>query len=333
MPTFGRLVTDPDPVGSHSREEGGMAEHSPSRTFKRILPSIISLLVHGLVMVLLVFVPWAVSEGSSSVGLVIAATAIDDGMGEPIFNEVRPLTEVMEQPPDQPDTDDEWDDMAEDVLNDLIEQPVDSEETVISLRGQTGSVTPSAATPDRGIKIGQVSRGPRFFGQGAGESLAKKIVFVVDSSGSMILYLDRVKKELKSCVDRLTPLQSFHVIFFGANDSLENPQRKLVPAINVYKREAFEFLDSVVAEGRSDPTDAMKRAFEVEPDMVFFLSDGELSRDLLGKLDRWNKKRKVRIYTYAYVHRPGRLLLEEIAREHNGQFKFITWDEVMHDGR
>ncbi len=310
-----------------------MTESSVIPTYRRILPSIISLAVHGLVLVILLFVPWAVTRGSSSVGLVIASTAIDDGMGQPVFNEVRPLTELIEAAHDRQDPVEDWEDPTDEMLNDLMEKPLETEETVISRRGRAGEVAPSTWSADSGLKIGQASRGPRFFGQGAGESLAKRIVFVVDSSGSMILYLDRVKRELQNCIERLTPLQSFHVIFFGADDAWENPQGKLVPAIKVYKREAFAFLDRVVAEGRSDPTKAMKRAFEVKPDMIFFLSDGELSRDLLGKLDRWNRKKKVRIYTYAYVHRPGRILLEEIARRHNGQFKFITWDEVMHDGR
>ena len=44
---------------------------------------------------------------------------------------------------------------------------------------------------------------------------------------------------------------------------------------------------------------------------------------------RWNKGKQVRIYTYAYVYQPGKQLLEQIAQEHDGQYKFISEEEIF----
>ncbi len=46
--------------------------------------------------------------------------------------------------------------------------------------------------------------------------------------------------------------------------------------------------------------------------------------DLMKNLNRWNRKRNVQIYTIAYLDRTGSELLELIAREHGGDFKYVT---------
>ena len=97
-----------------------------------------------------------------------------------------------------------------------------------------------------------------------------------------------------------------------------------VSAIRARKEELYGFLQSVEPQGSTDPAPAMRAAFMAEPDVIYFLTDGEFDRDLLPKLDRWNRDRQVRIFTIAYFNRTGAALLEEIAREHGGEFRFVT---------
>ena len=81
-------------------------------------------------------------------------------------------------------------------------------------------------------------------------------------------------------------------------------------------------------EGSTDPGPAMRRALATEPDLVYFLTDGEFDRSLIAQLDQWNRSRRVRIFTIAYFDRSGAELLEDIAREHGGEFKFISENDL-----
>ena len=165
---------------------------------------------------------------------------------------------------------------------------------------------------------------PEFFGLGGSARGARCIVYVVDRSGSMLTTFAEVQVELKRSVSALRRSQKFHVIFFNAGEPLQMPPRRPVSAIRARKEELYGFLQSVEPRGSTDPAPAMRAAFMAEPDVIYFLTDGEFDRDLLPKLDRWNRDRQVRIFTIAYFNRTGAALLEEIAREHGGEFRFVT---------
>lgn len=169
---------------------------------------------------------------------------------------------------------------------------------------------------------------PQFFGLGSSAPGARTVVYVVDRSGSMVDTFQHVKAELRRSVGALRRSQKFHVIFFNEGDPLENPSRKLVSAIEAQKREFFEFLDQIDATGSTHPEQSMRRALALEPDVVYFLTDGEFDRRLVDLLDRWNEGRRVQIFTIAYFNTEGAELLEHIAREHGGEFRHVTEDDL-----
>jgi hypothetical protein len=171
--------------------------------------------------------------------------------------------------------------------------------------------------------------GAEFFGLRGSAAGARKIIYVVDRSGSMIDTFAYVQAELKRSISALRRSQKFHVILFNAGEPLENPSKRLVSAIDAHKEQFFEFLDTVVARGGTRPEAAMRRALAMEPDLIYLLSDGvDFRPSLFQRLDEWNKQRRVRIYTIAYLDQTGSELLERIAREHNGEFKFVSEDEL-----
>lgn len=157
---------------------------------------------------------------------------------------------------------------------------------------------------------------------------ARRIVFVVDRSGSMSDTFDAVRKELKRSVGSLMRGQRFHVIFFSQGPAIENPPKKLVNAVPSYKAEFYEFLDQVEPGGGTQPEGAMRRAVELEPELIYMLTDGLFDASLLVKLREWNSGKDIKISTIAYVSDEGRPLLEQIAREHNGQFRFVSENEL-----
>ncbi|MCK4660073.1 MAG: VWA domain-containing protein [Phycisphaerae bacterium] len=175
-----------------------------------------------------------------------------------------------------------------------------------------------------GLGVGSGDAGPQFFGLGGSARGTRRVVYVVDRSGSMISTFSAVRRELKRSVGRLRRSMRFHVILFNSGPPLENPPRKLIHASRPAKAGLTKFLDTVYPEGNTDPIPAMRRAFAVKPEVIYFLTDGEFDRQLLDELRKWNKGKQVRIFTIAYVSPGGAELLEQIAHEHNGQYRFIS---------
>ncbi len=171
--------------------------------------------------------------------------------------------------------------------------------------------------------------GPEFFGLGGQARGARNIAYVVDRSGSMLTTLQGVKKELVESISKLRRTQKFHVIFFNTGAPLENPPRRMVNAIQAHKNDTFEFIEQITAGGGTDPRLAVRRAFAVEPDLVYLLTDGEFDPQLVDVLNQLNRNRRVRVFTIAYVSRAGADLLERIAREHNGEFRFVSEDDIF----
>jgi DNA-directed RNA polymerase subunit RPC12/RpoP len=183
---------------------------------------------------------------------------------------------------------------------------------------------------------GTAPRG-RFLGEGGN---AHHVVFVIDRSGSMLETIDAVKEALRRSIGRLAPVQDFHVLFFVDVAPTENPPRRLVPAIEENKIEADEFLSDVVAQstrGVTDPTEALRRAFQVleKADksklgkMIFLLTDGLFADNekVLNEIRKHNRDKDVVIYTYLYSADRNELavdVLRQIAQESNGKFKYIN---------
>jgi len=179
-----------------------------------------------------------------------------------------------------------------------------------------------------GLKIGGATA-PQFFGLGTTAQAARTVVYVVDMSGSMLDTFHFVRAELRRSISSLRRSQKFHVIFFNSMTPLENSPRKLVSAIDAQKEQFFDFLTGITPNGGTQPSEAMHWALNLDPDLIYLLSDGQdFPASLPGELDGWNKNRRVRISTIAYLNPLGRRMLEAIAREHQGEFKFVSEDEL-----
>ena len=75
----------------------------------------------------------------------------------------------------------------------------------------------------------------------------------------------------------------------------------------------------------TDPKQALRFTFNVKPDTVWLLTDGQF-RDESGALSiikRANPKKNVRINTLAFDSRGGERVLKQIAEENDGTYRFI----------
>ena len=300
-------------LAAASGHEGSAA---PQLSGRGVLATwMISIFAHVVLFAVMFMVPWLSEAMLDSSDLPIPEAQL--------IGEVRPASF---SPHDLPDLSDQTklSDSTEanlspkkfDQLADLAKAP-DRALSVVGIG--SGRADPSAFHLD-----GAGDGGAQFFKVGP-SSGARRVVFVVDRSGSMTDTFEFVRSELKRSISAFRRTQKFHVIFFSSGRPLENPPGRLVSAIPSQKEKFFTFIDEKVYPGGStDPGPAMIRAFECKPSVIYFLTDGEFDRSLLRTLNNLNKDRRVRIFTIAYFNPQGAELLREIAREHRGEFQFIT---------
>ncbi len=157
---------------------------------------------------------------------------------------------------------------------------------------------------------------------------AYNIVYLVDRSASMIDTIDSLKKELKRSIDMLEPMQKFEIIFFSSGKPIEGPGNGLVWATTKNKQRYKKFIDSIRAEGQTDPQWALQRALQLKPDLIYLLTDGVFSEQIAKKIIKWAKACHVKINTIAYLRETGSKRLMEIAEQTGGVFRFVTEEQL-----
>jgi hypothetical protein len=71
------------------------------------------------------------------------------------------------------------------------------------------------------------------------------------------------------------------------------------------------------------PNDALKRALRLQPDVVFFLTDADqVPRQVRTLIVDCNKHRST-VHTIAFGHRGGETLMQGIAGDHHGRYRFV----------
>jgi hypothetical protein len=168
--------------------------------------------------------------------------------------------------------------------------------------------------------IDQVS----FFGA---TSYTKRVVFVVDNSQSMKgKKFERCKEELLTAVSNLSPRQQFYVIFFSDKEHpmLEPDAPKDPLNLDTKSWESFHrWVDDLELKRGTRAKSALVKAFELEPDVIFLLTDGQFTDktyDYLMGLE----ETKVKIHTIGFQARAaGAEVLQAIAKKFGGEYTDI----------
>lgn len=162
---------------------------------------------------------------------------------------------------------------------------------------------------------------------------AMKVVYLCDSSGSMMTKFDTLRQELRKAADGLKPIQSFDIIFFSEDNFVALDNKSLLLATPETKRKAYDFLDKTAPHGSSDPIPGLRAAFATNPQLIYMLTDGDFpnNNQVLEELRKLNKDKKVKINTIAFMDRGEEYekLLKQIADEHGGLFKFVSDTELQ----
>jgi hypothetical protein len=175
--------------------------------------------------------------------------------------------------------------------------------------------------------------GPGPYGSGGGGPI-HRLVFIVDASERVKDgdTFDLIKNEVKRAIAELADEDFFYkVIFFSGGRTVEVPEKEPFQVAGQHRKENFEAIDKVVAEGKPDPSAALERAFalELKPTLVYLLSAGPVDRSNLDLLKRLNKWGNIVLHCINCFDPTGEAVLKEIAAANGGQYKFLVRDNVQ----
>jgi hypothetical protein len=204
-----------------------------------------------------------------------------------------------------------------------------SEVTTGSLEAAGGGVIGvGGPSSGGGLGIGGGVGGTSFFGVGGRGS---RFAYIVDVSGSMSQdqRLSIAFEELKRSIAALPDYAAFLVVLFS-DRSFEPPfQRngflRATPG-NVVRLKRW--LDEQGPMGGTDPSAAFERIFSLDPppDLVYFLTDGEIPQHIPSYVAQRNGKggkRRIVIHAIAFSSDASQEALRRIARESEGTFRFV----------
>ncbi len=305
-----------------------------------LMPWVISLFFHAGVLVILAFIMIVTARKALKANVVVPEIPLSENLGGRIKpGEMSPelTAKSLERAADR------WAERDSRIPS----ADLGRTENKISLYGSMGGAAAGGADAPLGLLAGGGKPKPRFFGLGGN---AYHIVYVVDCSGSMFTEFEMVRRETIKSFSKLSPQQTFHIIFFAEDKFKESPTPRLVFATNSNKRNALEFIKSIKAEGfGSSPIPALIRAFEVlkrapgrkEGKLIYLLTDGEFGTSgysykgkdgneaVLAWLRDNNKSGEIHINTILHHHHSPDVMkvLGQIASQNGGKFKFVKPSE------
>lgn len=177
----------------------------------------------------------------------------------------------------------------------------------------------------RGTGDGSAEAGA-FFGL---QVRAQSVVFVVDASGSMNLphhsqwktRFRRLKVEIVKSISGMEAGQRFYIIFFNS-EAVRMPAGSLQPARREIKLHFLRWMAKQHARGETDPRTALQYAMSLQPDVIYFLTDGafpkKVERELLSL-----RQNRVAIHTFAFGDRKAETVMKQIAAANGGRYHFV----------
>lgn len=156
---------------------------------------------------------------------------------------------------------------------------------------------------------------------------ADTVVFVVDMSASMNdgPRFDRAVGELIRSLNALAPTQKFFVFFFNAvtYPMLDMRSAQLTPATPANRAKVVKWIKTLQADNDTAPEDALERALKLQPQVIYFLTDGEIPPTTPYTVKGLNHAHKTLIHTIAFGTEDGAEMLRAIAQDNGGKYQFV----------
>ncbi len=173
---------------------------------------------------------------------------------------------------------------------------------------------------------------------GTGSIRTKKILYIVDGSGSMVDNFEAMRDEVLRAVGNLPPTQRFGVILITYGDALvvAGEKESLVPATPENKKALKRAINADRSGAGADMLlayeKAFKTAFAMKPEIIYFVTDQYIEPNVLGTIADLNADKKVKLSTVAYLNRDPALQeeLRTMARDNGGKYKFVSEKALGH---
>lgn len=309
-------------------------------------PLIASMIAHIFLFVALGLARWdlggphATTEYSAG---ITDAEPVDEGFKWP-----------NEKPEEKSEAPDEWPDSVASL--DQLQQPQTPDASVNSLPqaggfGDLGSLGTSGVI---GIGSGMGEGGGR---GGAGEGFGarggatifnfsadgSRFVYVLDFSGSLVVTVDDLKRELKRSVASLQSSNEFNVILFyetAANKQMVDAyQSQLAQANPQMKQGFFDWIMKKAPNGGTAPLEALRRALAMKPDAIFFFSDGGFENEVVSQITKANSRKtpiNCLVFDEILINdrsglpkvTEGAKRMQKLAEENRGKTKIVTGKDI-----
>ncbi|HKP84961.1 MAG TPA: VIT and VWA domain-containing protein [Blastocatellia bacterium] len=160
--------------------------------------------------------------------------------------------------------------------------------------------------------------------------MPKEIVFVIDTSGSMMGFpIEKAKESMKLALDGLYPQDTFNLITFAGDTHILFPQP--VPATRDNLRKAQDFLASRSGGGGTEMMKAIRAALDPSDAqarirIVCFMTDGYVGNDM-EIISEVQKHSNARVFSFGIGQSVNRFLLDKMAEQGRGEVEYVSLND------
>jgi len=170
---------------------------------------------------------------------------------------------------------------------------------------------------------GSGSGGAEFFGIGG---KGGSFIYVVDTSGSMNEQgkWERARAELLRSIEHLGKEQKYNIIFYNDGWIPMVVNKPVLATAKQFDR-TRRWVNHVWPSGGTYPLQALLHALALEPDAIYFLSDGRFDPAVIEALRIQNPSSsgQIPIHAIAFVNTESIGLMQQIAKQSGGTFRFV----------
>jgi hypothetical protein len=217
------------------------------------------------------------------------------------------------------------DDAADDA-DASLDPAVPAADLEIARGGSMPTLGGAGGATDGGGSLTGGGAGTTFFGVA---SRGMRFAYIVDRSGSMGQgrKMEVAMDELARSIQGLPDFASFHVLLFSSGYVAPPVQRgKWMRARKATVASVIRWLNDIDPTGGTVPIPAFDQVFALEnrPDVIFFLTDGEIPADTADLLAMANEQgSRVIINTIAFGNDESQDQLRRIAAESGGAYRYV----------
>ncbi len=181
-----------------------------------------------------------------------------------------------------------------------------------------------------------------FFGtSGEGE----RICYLVDISGSMVMAIEYIKKELINSISRLEPDQYFQIVFFAGEQPIVFSRSKLTRASYFDRQEAIDFIKKIDIQSVPPGIEswrpvaaALRSGFESQSkdfqyaNLFYLFTDGDfdinITKSILDNLQQRKSTPAVINILQCGSHKND-LFLKNLSNKYKGQYNYLTDEDLV----